>query len=178
MEFNNSVELQPYRDFMISLAQESGDFILPYFGKPNLKIDMKSDDTPVTIADRGAEELLRDRIHGRYPSHGIIGEEYGSENADAEFVWVLEGELVLVQDAGETVLRTGDAAGFRASDPDGHHLVNRSDALARYIVVGTRAADDVCHYAEVDLVFSTATGRFTRRDGTPPAQAGEEKENR
>ena len=90
-----------------------------------------------------------------------------------EFVWVVEGELVLVQDSGETVLRAGDAAGFRAGDPDGHQLLNRSDAEARYFVVGTRMPDDVCHYSDVDLVFSTATGLFTRRDGRP---AGE-KEN-
>ena len=84
-----------------------------------------------------------------------------------EFVWIIEGELVLVQDAGETVLRAGEAAGFRAGDPDGHHLQNRSGAPARYLVVGTRAADDVCSYSDVDLVFRTATGAFTRRDGTP-----------
>ena len=75
---------------MIQLARESGDFILPYFANHDVAVEMKSDDTPVTIADRGAEELLRERIHRRHPSHGIIGEEYGSENADAEFVWVLD----------------------------------------------------------------------------------------
>ena len=87
-------------------------------------------------------------------------------SADDEFVWVVEGELVLAQDAGETVLRAGDAAGFRAGDPDGHHLLNRSDAPARYLVVGTRAPEDVCRYSDVDLLFRTATGGFTRRDGT------------
>ena len=91
-----------------------------------------------------------------------------------EFVWVVEGELVLVQDAGETTLRAGDAAGFRAGDPDGHHLLNRSDAVARYLVVGTRVADDVCRYSDVDLVFRTTTGRFTRRDGTPAGEAAGE----
>ena len=84
-----------------------------------------------------------------------------------EFVFVLEGELVLVQDAGETALRTGDAAGFPAGGRDGHQLLNRSDAPARYLVVGSRAAEDVCTYSDVDMKFTTATGRFTRRDGTP-----------
>jgi uncharacterized cupin superfamily protein len=88
-------------------------------------------------------------------------------SAEDEFVWVVEGELVLVQDACETVLRAGDAAGFQAGDPDGHQLLNRSDSPARYLVVGSRAPGDVCTYPDVDLVFSD--GRFTRRDGTPLA---------
>jgi uncharacterized cupin superfamily protein len=85
-------------------------------------------------------------------------------SAEDEFVWVVEGELTLVQDAGETVLRAGDAAGFRAGDPDGHHLQNRSGRAARYLAIGTRAPDDICTYSDVDLVFTA--GRFTRRDGT------------
>jgi myo-inositol-1(or 4)-monophosphatase len=84
------MDLQPYRDFMIELAQKSGDFIRPYFASREVAIDLKEDETPVTIADRGGEELLRERIHRRYPAHGIIGEEFGSENEDAEFVWVLD----------------------------------------------------------------------------------------
>jgi uncharacterized cupin superfamily protein len=102
-------------------------------------------------------------------------------SAEDEFVWIVEGELVLVQDAGETVLRAGDAAGFAAGDPDGHHLLNRSGAVARYLVAGTRMPDDVCRYSDVDLVFSTASGRFTRRDGTPVGEPAEtpadEREN-
>lgn len=94
-----------------------------------------------------------------------------------EFVWIVSGELVLVQDGGETPMRAGDAAAFRAGDPDGHHLVNRSAALARYLVVGTRAADDVCSYSDFDLAWHAAEQRFTRRDGTPlaggaPARVG------
>lgn len=88
-------------------------------------------------------------------------------SAEDEFVWMVEGELVLVQDAGETILRAGDAAGFRAGDPDGHRLLNRSDAAARYLVIGTRMAGDVCTYADVDMVFRTEMGRFTRQDGSP-----------
>jgi uncharacterized cupin superfamily protein len=86
-------------------------------------------------------------------------------SAEDEFVWVVEGELVLAQDAGETVLRAGDAAGFRAGDPDGHCLLNRSQAPARYLVVGSRVPGDVCTYSDVDLILRD--GRFTRRDGTP-----------
>lgn len=84
------MDLQPYRDFMVELAQKSGEFIRPYFANHGVVVDIKLDETPVTVADRGAEELLRQRIKRRYPAHGIIGEEYGTENGDAEFVWVLD----------------------------------------------------------------------------------------
>ena len=85
-----------------------------------------------------------------------------------EFVWVVSGELVLVQDGGETVLRAGDAAAFKAGDPDGHHLRNRTEAVASFLVIGTRATSDTCTYPDVDLINRTDGARnwFTLRDGT------------
>ena len=84
------MDLAPYRAFMIELAELSGDFIRPFFANPDLTVDLKADQTPVTLADRGAEELMRRLIRARFPGHGIIGEEFGSENETAEFVWVLD----------------------------------------------------------------------------------------
>jgi myo-inositol-1(or 4)-monophosphatase len=84
------VELAPYRHFIVELAVQSGDFIRPYFRNPALTVETKSDASPVTLADRGAEMLLRDLIRKRFPTHGIVGEEFGSENERAEFVWVLD----------------------------------------------------------------------------------------
>jgi myo-inositol-1(or 4)-monophosphatase len=84
------VILDPYRAFMIELASLSGDYIRPYFGNSDLKVDVKADLSPVTAADRGAEKLMRGKIHRRFPGHGVVGEEEGSENPDAEFVWVLD----------------------------------------------------------------------------------------
>jgi histidinol phosphatase-like enzyme (inositol monophosphatase family) len=84
------VDLTPYRAFMTELARKSGDFIRPLFGRPDLAVETKSDQSPVTLADRGAEELMRSMIGKKFPAHGIIGEELGSENADAEWVWVLD----------------------------------------------------------------------------------------
>jgi histidinol phosphatase-like enzyme (inositol monophosphatase family) len=84
------MNLTPYRDFMIELAAQSGDFIRPWFRRPDLAVETKSDQTPVTIADRGAEELMRRMIHARHPDHGILGEELGAENTGAEYVWVLD----------------------------------------------------------------------------------------
>ncbi|WP_247876224.1 cupin domain-containing protein [Azospirillum brasilense] len=84
-----------------------------------------------------------------------------------EFVYVLDGELTLVTDAGETVLRPGMCAGFPAGRPDGHQLVNRSDEPATYLEVGDRTAGDEAHYPDEDLRYDSATDLFTHRDGTP-----------
>lgn len=75
---------------MQDLARESGDFIRPLFGQLGVAVETKADLSPVTAADRGAEELLRAHIEERFPSHGIIGEEFGSKDPEAEFVWVLD----------------------------------------------------------------------------------------
>ncbi len=76
--------------FVRELAEESGDLIRRYFRSPGLRVDVKEDATPVTDADRGAEELLRKRIAARFPDHGFLAEELGSERLDAEWVWVLD----------------------------------------------------------------------------------------
>lgn len=84
------MDLAPYRTFITRLARESGDFIRPHFASDTLAVEHKSDDSPVTLADRGAEELLRRLIAQTYPDHGVIGEELGDDRPDAEFVWVLD----------------------------------------------------------------------------------------
>jgi len=84
------VDLTSYHGFLTALAQASGDFLRPLHGRTGLAIEIKGDDSPVTAADRGAEELLRKMINAKFPSHGILGEELGPENTDAEFVWVLD----------------------------------------------------------------------------------------
>ena len=99
---------------------------------------------------------------------GAISSQRHWHTGEDEFVWVTSGELVLVQDGGETVLRAGDAAGFKAGDPDGHHLQNRSGAKASFLAIGTRGGDDTCSYSDVDLINHTEGARnwFTLRDGT------------
>jgi myo-inositol-1(or 4)-monophosphatase len=84
------MDLEPYRAFLTELAQRSGDFIRPFFGDAGTTVESKSDQSPVTAADRGAEELLRRLIQKKFPGHGIIGEEFGNEKPEAEFVWVLD----------------------------------------------------------------------------------------
>jgi uncharacterized cupin superfamily protein len=90
-----------------------------------------------------------------------------------EFVYVVEGELVLIEDGGETVLKAGDCAGFKAGVSNGHHLVNKSQRDALYLEIGTRAAAERGHYPDVDLVFERDHNgmRFLHRSGElyPPS---------
>lgn len=82
-----------------------------------------------------------------------------------EFVYVLEGEVVLVTEGSEEILRAGDCAGFPPGDGDGHHLQNRSNAKARVLEIGTAGPkDDEADYPDIDL-RSNASGYF-RKDGT------------
>ncbi len=93
--------------------------------------------------------------------------------AEDEFVFVLEGEVVLVTDAGEETLQTGDCAGFKAGVADGHCLQNRSDREAVLLEVGARRPDeDGVDYPDIDLMFKPGSDGFEHRDGTPyPAEA-------
>jgi uncharacterized cupin superfamily protein len=86
-----------------------------------------------------------------------------------EFVWVVEGECTLVQDEGETVMRPGDCAAFPAGNPNGHHFLNRTDRVAKFLVVGTKAPQEVGVYSDIDLMVKIGSGRaeFTYKDGTP-----------
>jgi uncharacterized cupin superfamily protein len=82
-----------------------------------------------------------------------------------EIVVMIEGEAVLVEDEGETVMRAGDIAAFPKGVANGHHLVNRSDSPCRFVAVGRPAASD-CHYPDVDMHLDGASQRFTRKDGS------------
>lgn len=85
-----------------------------------------------------------------------------------EFVWVVSGEVVLVEDEGETVLRAGDCAGFKAGVPNGHKIENRSGAEAVLLEVGTRSAEtDACDYPDIDMVLPKGADRYFHRDETP-----------
>ena len=89
------------------------------------------------------------------------------QNED-EFVMVTEGVCTLVQDEGETEMRSGDCAAFPAGHTNGHQFVNRTAQVARFLVVGTKARSEVATYSEVDLRVEVGGGktRFTYKDGT------------
>ena len=89
-------------------------------------------------------------------------------SAEDEFVHVLEGEVVLIDDAGESVLRAGDSAGFPAGDRNGHHLVNRSERPAFVLEVGSRRPQsDAVDYPDIDMVIPEGTRAYHHRDGSP-----------
>jgi uncharacterized cupin superfamily protein len=96
---------------------------------------------------------------------GVWSSQRHWHSREDEFVWVLEGEVTLVTDAGEEILHAGDCAAFRAGDPDGHHLINRSDQPARLLEVGNADPDDVCTYSDIDMV--TAGDGYAHKDGVP-----------
>jgi len=86
-----------------------------------------------------------------------------------EFVYVLEGEATLMTDEGETVLSAGMVAGFKAASGNGHHIVNRSNAVVRLLEVGTRTTEETATYSDIDMMYredATAEGYFTK-DGRP-----------
>jgi inositol-phosphate phosphatase/L-galactose 1-phosphate phosphatase/histidinol-phosphatase len=82
-------ELDQCLDLALGLADAAGEAIRPYFRQP-LTVDDKADLTPVTIADRAAEQAMRSLIESRFPEHGVVGEEFGRVREAAEFVWTLD----------------------------------------------------------------------------------------
>ena len=84
-----------------------------------------------------------------------------------EFVYILEGEVVLIEDEGETVLKPGDAAGFKADSGNGHQLVNRTTRDAVYLEIGTRSKHERVDYADVDMLMvrDDNGARYTHKNG-------------
>jgi uncharacterized cupin superfamily protein len=88
-----------------------------------------------------------------------------------EFVWVLEGEVVMVDDAGDHVLGPGDCCAWKAGDPNGHCLQNRTGRDAVYLEVGSRRPGlDSCDYPDIDMVAKAGEMIYRHRDGTPYPQ--------
>jgi uncharacterized cupin superfamily protein len=84
-----------------------------------------------------------------------------------EFVFVLEGELTLVEDEGETLLRAGECAAFAKNTGNGHHLINKAAVTAVYLELGSRQPDDLTTCSDIDMMSSNADGRFVHKDGSP-----------
>ena len=80
---------------------------------------------------------------------------------------MLEGEVTLIEDQGETVLRAGDCAAFPHGTGNGHHMINRSAAMAVYLEVGSRNPLDLTTCSDIDMKSANADGRFVHKDGTP-----------
>lgn len=104
----------------------------------------------------------------RIKAGGASALRHWHESED-EFIYVLEGELVLQEDDGEIVLKPGDAAGWRANGGIGHCLVNRTSRDAVYLEVGTRSKAERVHYPDVDFFMERDDkGRtWKRKNGDP-----------
>jgi uncharacterized cupin superfamily protein len=96
---------------------------------------------------------------------GISSQRHWHEGED-EFVVILSGEAVLIEEQGETLMQAGDCAAFAKGVPNGHHLVNRGDEDCIFIAVGKVAATD-CHYPDIDLLLDSAAGSFVHKDRSP-----------
>jgi histidinol phosphatase-like enzyme (inositol monophosphatase family) len=79
-----------HRDFACELARAAAEHVLRWYRDPALRIERKGDSSPVTIADRDAEQAMRQMIAARYPSHGVLGEEFGAFQVEADWVWLLD----------------------------------------------------------------------------------------
>lgn len=95
---------------------------------------------------------------------GISSQRHWHEGED-EFVVMLAGEAVLIENDGETLLRPGDCAAWTKGVANGHHLVNRTDAPCTFIAIGRPSTTD-CHYPDIDMHLDAASGRFVRKDGS------------
>ncbi len=82
-------ELNELKKFCKTLSDESGKVIRKYF-RSNVNVEVKEDESPVTVADKTAEEVMRSLIEKKFPGHGILGEEFGKTNPDADFQWILD----------------------------------------------------------------------------------------
>lgn len=112
----------------------------------------------------GIEDFGVNLMH--LPPGGWSSQRHWHSHED-EFVWILEGELVLVEDQGETLLRAGDCAAFPKNSGNGHHMVNRSGEVAVYLEVGSRSGDDVTFYSSIDMMSPNSDGSYRHKDGTP-----------
>ena len=100
------------------------------------------------------------------PQGGWSSQRHWHSDED-EFVYLLEGEVTLVEDGGETLMRAGDCAAFPKGAGNGHHLINRSSAIAVYLEVGSHNPNDLTTCSDIDMTSSNADGRFVHKDGSP-----------
>ena len=100
------------------------------------------------------------------PPGGWSSQRHWHSHED-EFVYVLEGEVTLVENDSESVLRTGDCAAFPKGTGNGHHLINRSSSIAVYLEVGSRHPDDLTTCSDIDMKSANSDGRFVHKDGMP-----------
>ncbi len=131
-------------DFAIEIAREAGELILGYYRVEGLDVERKADESPVTIADRRAEQLLRERIAESYPEDGILGEEFGDKPSANGFRWILDpvdGTKAFVHGVGQfgtlIGLEQGDDVILGVANfPALHELVYAAAGLGSWWKIG------------------------------------------
>lgn len=101
----------------------------------------------------------------RVPPGGWSSQRHWHSDED-EMIYVLEGEMILIEDGGETILRAGDCAAFPKNSGNGHQLVNRSGKMVILLEMGSRSKDDEVCYPDIDLKISRGDEGFRHKDGT------------
>jgi histidinol phosphatase-like enzyme (inositol monophosphatase family) len=154
----------------ISAGKEAGRLTLRYFQRDNYQVERKTDASPVTIADRSAEQLLRERIVAAFPRDGVLGEELGQTNGDSGFTWILDpidgtksfisgvplyGTMVAVEHEGRAVVglvfMPGLNEGIYASAGQGAwHFVGDEQARRAHVSQKSRLADGLFVTSQVD----------------------------
>jgi len=100
------------------------------------------------------------------PPGGWSSQRHWHSHED-EFVYIVAGEVVLIEDEGEQILVAGDCAAFPAGDGNGHHLVNRSTEVAIFLEIGARDPADRTTYSDIDMMSGDVDGHYVRKDGSP-----------
>ena len=98
---------------------------------------------------------------------GVWSSQRHWHDREDEFIYVLVGEVTLIEEGGETILRAGDCAAFPKNAANGHHLVNKSNAEALVLEAGTRTSDDVTVYPDIDMKYDPEAGGYVSSNGAP-----------
>lgn len=134
-------------------------------GYPSVFNDVCAGRTRKKLGDAGGLEAFGLNLMTLPPGKWSSQRHWHSH--EDEFVYVLEGELTLVENEGETILRPGDCAAFPRGTGNGHHLRNHRSTVAVYLEVGSRHPDDTTTCSDIDLMSSNRDGRFVHRNGAP-----------
>ena len=144
-----------------AIAATIGTLYPPPFDEPCLSRERKRLGDVAGLTQFGVNLL-------RLPAGAWSAQRHWHTSED-EFIYVLSGEVTLVTDDGPEILRAGDAAGFKAGEPNGHCLQNNSKSDALVLEIGSRVDGDVARYPDIDLIARSDGNPsiYTKRDGTP-----------
>jgi histidinol-phosphatase len=164
-------EINPRLELALAAGKEAGRLTLQYFQQDNLTVERKSDASPVTIADRAAEQLLRERIAAAFPHDGILGEEFGTAGGTSGFTWILDpidgtksfitgvplyGTLVGIEHEGRAlaglIYAPGvDEGAFAAAGQGAWHFRGNQPPRPARVSSKPRLADGLLVLSQVDL---------------------------